>query len=75
MRAKVASTYGSPHIIALSRVMTEARPLAFAGISAAVKSPLPMSSARARSTCCGRSLGVDGGAVIEGALKAWKNME
>ena len=29
---------------ALSRVMTEARPLALAGISAAVKSPLPISS-------------------------------
>src|ERR1700675_1500578 len=44
-----------PQRIAASRVITVARPDFSAGMSAAVKSPLPISSARAEPTMSGKS--------------------
>src|SRR6266478_1936715 len=57
-RRKVSSAHVRPHRIASSRVMTLPRTLCPAGTSAAVTSPLPMSSRSAASTCCARSAGV-----------------
>src|SRR5271165_2223366 len=48
-----------PQTMAASRVITVAWPDFSAGINAAVKSPLPMSSARAAATCRGKSAGAD----------------
>src|SRR5277367_6528375 len=56
-----------------SRVITVARPGRSSGMRAAVKSPLPMSSARAPATCCGRSAGTGTGGrtstPLTGSLK------
>jgi hypothetical protein len=46
-----SSTQGRPHIIIGSRVMMRAWPLCCAGMSCAVISPVPMSSASAARTC------------------------
>src|SRR5271165_1248157 len=53
-----------PQSTVFSRVMTEASARVLDGISAAVKSPLPMSSSSARSICCARSFGTGTGDVI-----------
>ena len=60
-RVKVASAQGRPHRMASSRVTSRPRTCCAAGTSAAVTSPLPMSSRSAASTWASRSAGGDAG--------------